>query len=76
MVLIGRHSSGGGDLPLLLKGKVLESLMEALVVGILFFHFVRFVVAALIAFIVLVIELGRVRNYQTTQGIAHIPGRI
>ena len=48
------NSSDGGDLSLLFKGEVLESLMEALVVGILLSHFLCF---AVITFVVFVIEL-------------------
>lgn len=51
------HSSGwDGDLPLLLKGEVLENLMEALIVGIPLFHFC-FVVVVLFTFVIFVIEL-------------------
>jgi hypothetical protein len=60
MMLTVVHSSSGGDsdgdLPLLLKGKVLESLVEALVVGILLFHLFRFVVVVF-TFVIFVIEL-------------------
>ena len=51
------HSSGDGDLPLLFEGKVLESLMETLIVGILLCLFFRVIVVALLAFIIFVIEL-------------------
>lgn len=56
-VLITGHSSGGGDRDLfvLLKGKVFECLVEALVVGIPLFYFIRFVL--LFTFVILVIKL-------------------
>jgi len=53
--LASKHSSDGdGDLPLLLKGEVLESLVETLIVGIPFFCFFCFVV---FTFVIFVIEL-------------------
>ena len=52
-----RHSGGGGDLPLLLEGKVFESLVEILIVGILLFCFFRFVLVALLTFVVFVVKL-------------------
>jgi len=57
-VLATKYSSDGdGDLPLLLKGEVLESLVEALIVGILFFYFFCFVVVVVFTFVIFVIEL-------------------
>ena len=57
VVLIIGHSSGGGNLFLLLKGKVLKSLVEALIIGILFFRFFCLVIVALLTFIIFIIEL-------------------
>ena len=51
------NSSDNGDLLLLFEGKILESLMEALVVGILLFHFFLFTVVALLTSIIFVIKL-------------------
>ena len=48
-------SSSDDYLPLFLEGKVLENLMKALVVRILFFYFFRFIVR--ITFIIFEVEL-------------------
>jgi len=56
-VLATKHSSDGdGDLPLLLKGEVLKSLVETLIVRIPFFCFFSFVVVVF-TFVIFVIEL-------------------
>jgi hypothetical protein len=56
-VLVTGHSSGGGDrdLLVLLKGKVFEGLVEALVVGIPLFYCFR--LALLFTFVILIIKL-------------------
>jgi len=57
MVLAAGHSSGGDRDPLLfLKGKDVESLVEALIVGIPLFCF-RFIAVALFTFVLFAIEL-------------------
>ena len=53
--LVDISSGSDDDLPLFLEGKVLENLMEALVVRLLFFRFFRFIV--LFTFIIFEIKL-------------------
>ena len=78
MVLIAGCSSGGGDRDLFvfLKGKVFECLMEALVVGIPLFYFIRFVL--FFTFVILVIKLpsGGHENPVQQGGIKCLPGHI
>jgi hypothetical protein len=58
VVLAAGHSSDGDrDLPLLLKGEVLESLVETLIVGIPLFCFFCFIIIVLFTFVIFVIEL-------------------
>ena len=57
MVCTVGNSSDNGNPPLLFEGKVLEGLVEALIVRILLFHFFRFAVVTLLTFIIFVIEL-------------------